>query len=117
MDLALVLEHCSLLLCAGERSEVRLFLRKSRDGIGHSVYTESENALACRHLADESIFAIALKCCDRLRAAILYTPSRKDRVSGTPVWTEWPRSVQFPRLHQCKNALGGTLKDVAPQKR
>ena len=35
----------SLLLCSGERREVRLFLRKSRDGIGHSVSTKRENAL------------------------------------------------------------------------
>jgi hypothetical protein len=35
----------SLLLCTGEGSEVRLFLRKSRAGIGHSLYTRSENAL------------------------------------------------------------------------
>jgi hypothetical protein len=36
----------SLLLGTGERSEVRLFLRKSRDVTGHSVNTKSENALA-----------------------------------------------------------------------
>src|SRR5271168_3323222 len=36
----------SLLLCTGECGEVRLFLRKSRVGIGCSVCTRSENALA-----------------------------------------------------------------------
>ena len=35
----------SLLLCIGECSEVRLFLRKSRAGIGCFVYTRSENAV------------------------------------------------------------------------
>jgi hypothetical protein len=34
-----------LLLCTGKCREVRLFLEKSRVGIGHSVYTGSENAL------------------------------------------------------------------------
>ena len=38
----------SLLLCTGECGEVRLFLRKSRVGIGCSVCTRSENALAAR---------------------------------------------------------------------
>jgi hypothetical protein len=36
----------SLLLCTGKSREVRLFLGKSRVGIGHSVYTRSENALS-----------------------------------------------------------------------
>jgi hypothetical protein len=40
----------SLLLCTGKCREVRLFLGKSRAGIGHSVYTRSENALAAKRL-------------------------------------------------------------------
>ena len=35
-----------LLLCTGYCTEMWLFLRKSRTGIGHFVYTRSENALA-----------------------------------------------------------------------
>jgi hypothetical protein len=43
--LQLVTRAFSLLLCTGKCSEVRLFLRKSRDGIGCVVYTRSENAV------------------------------------------------------------------------
>src|SRR5271156_3951904 len=39
------LEHFHFLLCTGECGEVRLFLRKSRVGMGCSVCTRSENAL------------------------------------------------------------------------
>jgi hypothetical protein len=41
----------SLLLSTGKRGEVRLFLRKSRVGIGCSVCTRSENALAVWSIA------------------------------------------------------------------
>lgn len=36
----------SLQLCTGKSSDVRLFLRKSCDGIGYFVYTRSKNTLS-----------------------------------------------------------------------
>jgi hypothetical protein len=39
----------SFLLCTGECGEAWPFLRKGRDGIGNSVNTRSENALARRY--------------------------------------------------------------------
>src|SRR5271168_1832874 len=40
-----ILRAFSLLLCTGKSGEVRLFLRKSRDGSGCSVNTRSETAV------------------------------------------------------------------------
>jgi hypothetical protein len=71
-----------LLLCTGKCREVRLFLGKSRAGIGHSVYTRSENALA----------DFVAPVCRKQRPR---TPT-----SGVPLWVNSQRSSHLETFRE-----------------